>query len=128
MKMSISNTKEMSGIDTKSDNHNDSIKINRNCKICQEKEDKKIFREEKYSNGTTKEDGAEEREKRKKIKDLTINRMPVSSNYNLETPSKFEEGMNTCTGKSIDYSTREFMESRFGYDFSNVRIHNDARD
>ena len=30
-------------------------------------------------------------------------------------------------GQSIDASTRGFMESRFGYDFSNVRIHNDVQ-
>lgn len=29
-------------------------------------------------------------------------------------------------GHSLDKSTRSFMESRFGYDFSNVRIHNDV--
>ena len=29
------------------------------------------------------------------------------------------------SGSPIDSSTREFMESRFGYDFSNIKIHND---
>jgi hypothetical protein len=29
-------------------------------------------------------------------------------------------------GQSLDRSTRNFMESRFGYDFGNVKIHNDA--
>ena len=30
-------------------------------------------------------------------------------------------------GRPLDPSTREFMETRFGYDFSGVRIHTDAR-
>ena len=29
-------------------------------------------------------------------------------------------------GRSLDKSTRSFMESRFGYDFGNVQIHNDS--
>jgi len=31
------------------------------------------------------------------------------------------------SGQPLDSSTREFMESRFGYDFSPVRLHTDAR-
>ncbi|MBL7740232.1 MAG: DUF4157 domain-containing protein [Chitinophagaceae bacterium] len=30
------------------------------------------------------------------------------------------------SGQSMDTTTRNFMESRFGYDFGNVRIHNDS--
>lgn len=30
-------------------------------------------------------------------------------------------------GQSLDSTTREFMESRFGHDFSRVRVHTDAR-
>jgi hypothetical protein len=30
------------------------------------------------------------------------------------------------TGVSLDQGTREFMESRFGYDFSDVRVHTDS--
>jgi len=33
----------------------------------------------------------------------------------------------SCHGSSLDVSTKEFMESRFGYDFSKVRIHADLR-
>lgn len=31
------------------------------------------------------------------------------------------------SGQPLDTSTREFMESRFGHDFSRVRVHNNAR-
>lgn len=31
------------------------------------------------------------------------------------------------TGQPLDRSTRAFMESRFGYDFANVRVHSDER-
>src|SRR6266849_3925933 len=30
-------------------------------------------------------------------------------------------------GQSLDTGTRDFMEPRFGHDFSNVRVHTDAR-
>src|SRR5687767_14446402 len=31
------------------------------------------------------------------------------------------------TGQQLDQSTRVFMESRLGHDFSNVRVHTDSR-
>src|SRR5260370_41446039 len=33
----------------------------------------------------------------------------------------------SSTGQPLDAGTRAFMESRFGHDFSNVRVHTDAR-
>lgn len=45
-------------------------------------------------------------------------------------PSSFEQSLQQAThssGKDLSLSTRHFMESRFGYDFSSVRVHSDAR-
>jgi Domain of unknown function (DUF4157) len=36
-------------------------------------------------------------------------------------------GIRSGSSSSLDFSTRQFMESRFGYDFRNVRIHTDER-
>ncbi|HEY0764461.1 MAG TPA: DUF4157 domain-containing protein [Pyrinomonadaceae bacterium] len=41
-------------------------------------------------------------------------------------PERVDEVINT-SGEPLDRSTRSFMEPRFGHDFSNVRVHTDAR-
>lgn len=43
-----------------------------------------------------------------------------------EAPSIVHNVVNSGGGTSLDGNTQSFMESRFGYDFSNVRIHNDT--
>ncbi|HEY2236637.1 MAG TPA: DUF4157 domain-containing protein, partial [Candidatus Angelobacter sp.] len=48
-----------------------------------------------------------------------------SGRRNLQTPPMFLQTQSV--GRPLDSSTRQFMESRFGYDFSGVRIHTDAR-
>ena len=40
-------------------------------------------------------------------------------------PSIVHDVLNSSSGKPIDNSTRSFMESRFNYDFGNVKIHDD---
>ncbi|MGH9980763.1 MAG: eCIS core domain-containing protein [Nitrososphaeraceae archaeon] len=50
-------------------------------------------------------------------------------NKNSNYPEEFTEDIIKVTnnsGKSLNPTTKEFMESRFGYNFSNVRIHDDA--
>lgn len=45
-------------------------------------------------------------------------------------PSNIETNVNSVisgSGSSLDSNTKEFMESRFGYDFNNVRIHTDTQ-
>jgi hypothetical protein len=42
------------------------------------------------------------------------------------SPSAIREASNS-PGQSLDSTTREFMEPRFGQDFSHVRVHTDAR-
>src|SRR4030095_1141382 len=38
-------------------------------------------------------------------------------------PSIVQDVLSSSSGKSMDEGTRSFMESRFNYDFSNVKIH-----
>lgn len=42
-------------------------------------------------------------------------------------PPIVHDVLNSPSGKSMDYSTRSFMESRFKYDFSNVKIHDSEK-
>jgi len=41
-------------------------------------------------------------------------------------PSIVHDVLNSFSGKSLDTDTRLFMEPRFGYDFGNVKIHDNA--
>ena len=41
-------------------------------------------------------------------------------------PSIVQDVLSSSSGKSMDEDTRSFMESRFNYDFSNVKIHDDG--
>ena len=56
---------------------------------------------------------------------LKISRKPSSAS-NFEAPDGVANEINNIlsgSGSSLDCSAAEFMESRFGYDFSNVKIH-----
>lgn len=55
----------------------------------------------------------------------TISRMPSSSSDLVTNDETAEEinNVRSSGGSSLDVDTKEFMESRFGYDFSSVRIH-----
>ena len=65
---------------------------------------------------------------KKEEKELKISRKPQSSHSNLETSDEISNQINNARGgKPLDYSTKDFMESRFGNDFSNVRIHNNSK-
>jgi hypothetical protein len=44
-----------------------------------------------------------------------------------EVPSIVQTTLNGSPGQPLDSMTRGFMESRFGHDFSKVRVHTDAR-
>lgn len=62
---------------------------------------------------------------RKKREDMVqrsaVNVAPVN-----EAPPIVHEVLRS-PGQPLDRATREYMEPRFGYDFSNVRVHTDAR-
>ena len=62
--------------------------------------------------------------------DTKISRKPTSSSgaTNSEVSNDFVQQVNNSgTGKSLDNSTKQFMESRIGHDFGNVRIHDGAK-
>jgi len=63
----------------------------------------------------------------KKEKELKISRKPQSSHSNLQTSDKITNQINSSTGRPLDSSTKDFMKSRFGHDFSSVRIHDDSK-
>ena len=78
-------------------------RIARKCSVCEMKE--------------------EEEEK------LKISRKPSTmTNFEAseETTTKINNVLSTG-GSSLDNDTKELMESQFGYDFTNVRIHTDER-
>src|SRR6185437_540785 len=50
----------------------------------------------------------------------------AGSAYGMEAPPIVHEVLRS-SGKPLDSATRAFMEPRFGHDFSNVRIHTDAK-
>jgi len=84
---------------------NRSQRVDRKCAACQmeEKEEEKTF---------------------------NISRKSSSNSSGLEAPHEVTNQINdihASGGRPLDSSTKEFMESRFGYDFSNVRIHSDER-
>jgi Domain of unknown function (DUF4157) len=61
--------------------------------------------------------------------DMNISRKPLNV-YDLEANDQVTNEINNVRSSgsaSLDSSTKEFMESRFGYDFSNVRIYADER-
>jgi hypothetical protein len=74
----------------------------RKCKSCEEGEKEKL----KISRKTSQE----------------MTNLEPSEDVTRDIDNTLHQG-----GSPLDASTREFMESRFGFDFSKVRIHNDEK-
>jgi hypothetical protein len=80
---------------------------------------------------TAKEEGIDRKcaacEIEKEEEKLNISRKPSIASGVETTDEITNEISNVLSsdGKTLDVSTREFMEPRFGYDFSNVKIHTD---
>jgi outer membrane protein OmpA-like peptidoglycan-associated protein len=103
------------------------IEIQRKCKACEEEE--KLQRKEKEDDGILmmkpvmdiplqrKCAHCEEEEKHVQKKETAPSSPEVSSSIHEVLQS---------SGHSLDHATQTFMESRFGYDFSRVQIHNDS--
>ena len=103
-------------------NYNNNVQISRKCTKCEkeekEEENKKIFRKEKCSSCNLKTKYTENEK-------LRINRKSFYGK-NLQIYDKIGNKINnTGSGNPLDHPTRKFMESRFGFDFSDVRIHQD---
>jgi len=58
--------------------------------------------------------------------ELKIHRKSQSSSE-LEASNETANKINTSQGRPLDEPTKSFMEPRFGYDFSSVRIHDDSK-
>jgi len=56
-----------------------------------------------------------------------VQRKEVCSEVSGNSLSHVDEVVHSSKGKSLDAQTRAFMEPRFGYDFSGVRIYDDAK-
>lgn len=60
-----------------------------------------------------------------KKKQLSLKRMSGSTNESTEVPSSVDTVLRS-SGRPLDSATRSFMEPRFGYDLSQVRVHTDS--
>lgn len=65
-------------------------------------------------------------EPKKKKEETPVQRKPTGVVQKSGVPAIVNEVLQD-PGRSLDENTRTFMESRFGYDFSQVRIHTNAR-
>lgn len=74
---------------------------------------------------TGEQPGSAKPEKKKK-KEAAVQRKASNGSRQGGAPAIVNEVLES-SGQPLEPSAREFMESRFGHDFSNVRIHNDAR-
>jgi murein DD-endopeptidase MepM/ murein hydrolase activator NlpD len=61
----------------------------------------------------------------KKRQDDTLQRAAVNQAHVNQVPSIVHEVLRS-SGQPLDVETRNFMEPRFGHDFSNVRLHTDS--
>ncbi len=60
-----------------------------------------------------------------KKKQLRLKRVSASSHESAEVPSSVDAVLRS-SGEPLDATTRAFMEPRFGYNFSEVRVHNNS--
>jgi hypothetical protein len=69
--------------------------------------------------------------KEEEEKSLNIHRKPSSNSLDLEAPHEIINQIYDIhasgSGSPLDSSTKEFMESRFDYDFSRVKIYTDEK-
>src|SRR5437870_3523288 len=59
-------------------------------------------------------------------KNLIAQRQDADVNLHIETPPTVSDVLHT-SGEPLDSEARASMESRFGHDFSNVRVHTDEQ-
>jgi Domain of unknown function (DUF4157) len=57
---------------------------------------------------------------------LQTKRVRATDSVGIEVPPIVHDALHS-SGQTMNQSTREFMESRFGYDFSQVRVHADEK-
>jgi len=59
-------------------------------------------------------------------KDIGIQRISANPNSSYTLESDLDVNLNQSGGKPLSLTTRQFMEPRFGVDFSHVRLHADS--
>jgi hypothetical protein len=79
----------------------------------------------KCGGGTPGPSGECEASRRKRLQ-RAINHQSTLNPHHSEAPPIVQEVLRS-SGQPLDAATRAFMEPRFGHDFSQVRIHTDAR-
>jgi hypothetical protein len=99
------------------------IAVQRKCEQCEEEKknqtkEQSIFRKSYNHHVQKKCSSCEEEEKK------TIDRKEISSSSGYNT-SRVEQALQS-SGQPLQKDVQGFMEDRFGYDFSSVRIHNDS--
>ena len=106
------------------------INIQRKCAHCEEEEEEKLQRKEDNEDNQLLY--------RKPIADLPVQRKCAaceeekniqpkrSTGGSVPAVTPFVNHVLQSSGHPLEMGTRSFMESRFGYDFSNVQIHNDS--
>ena len=62
----------------------------------------------------------------KKLEETTVHRKAVGATATTVDPSIVYDVLES-PGQPLEATAREFMETRFGHDFSNVRVHADSR-
>jgi hypothetical protein len=82
---------------------NNDKKLHRKCESCQDEEEEKI-------------------KIRRKMSSSEKSHLEASENVAQDIDDTLQQ-----EGSPLDRSTKEFMESRFGFDFSKVKIHNDEK-
>src|SRR6185503_40508 len=60
-----------------------------------------------------------------KNKQLSLKRLPTTATGATEVPGSVDHVLRS-SGAPLDATTRAFMQPRFGYDFSEVRVHADG--
>jgi hypothetical protein len=67
-------------------------------------------------------------EEKKEEEQAPVQRAPASTEHTSEAPAEaYVDDALASPGRALDPATRRSMEARFGYDFSGVRVHDDAR-
>ncbi|MGN6401438.1 MAG: eCIS core domain-containing protein, partial [Flavisolibacter sp.] len=87
--------------------------------------DKDVAQNSYNTSGTTIQRKCAECEKEDEEK--KVQRKESNNSSQSFAPPIVHKVLNSSAGKPMDINTRSFMESRFGYDFSHVRIHDNDK-
>ncbi|ANH80403.1 hypothetical protein A8C56_04860 [Niabella ginsenosidivorans] len=95
--------------------------VQRKCAAC-EKEDEELQRKEKGRHAAERKPGEDEKEEGERI----IQRKELSGKNHKQYPPAENYVTHLSGGRPLNPGDKQFFESRIGYDFSKVRIHDNA--